>query len=146
VDRYTISRLAERTGTSPDTLRYYERIGILPAPVRSPAGYRLYDDGAVSRLRFIKGSQRLGLRLEEIGELLAVCDSGLCPCGRSRELLDERLALVEAEMAVLASLRDEIRTVLDRPMDDAGAECGCGGNGYIQLSPTRSERHERSEV
>src|SRR4029453_262512 len=58
---------------------YYERVGLLPPPARSAAGYRLYDQDAVARLRLIKGAQGAGLRLREIGELLQVADQGLCP-------------------------------------------------------------------
>ena len=72
----TVSALADQAGLSPDTVRYYERVGLLPEPARSAAGYRLYDQTAVGRLRLIKGAQRAGLRLREIGELLQVADQG----------------------------------------------------------------------
>ena len=70
----TVSALADTVGLSADTVRYYERVGLLPPPARSAAGYRLYDQDAVGRLRLIKGAQRAGLRLREIGELLQVAD------------------------------------------------------------------------
>jgi DNA-binding transcriptional MerR regulator len=66
----TVSQLAERVGVRADTVRYYERVGLLPASARSPAGYRTYGQAAVERLRFIKGAQRVGLRLRDIAELL----------------------------------------------------------------------------
>jgi DNA-binding transcriptional MerR regulator len=66
----TVSALADQAGLSADTVRYYERVGLLPEPARSAAGYRLYDQAAVGRLRLIKGAQRAGLRLRDIGELL----------------------------------------------------------------------------
>jgi DNA-binding transcriptional MerR regulator len=68
-------------------VRYYERLGLLPKPERTAAGYRQYQQDAVERLRFIKSAQRVGLRLREIAELLAICDYGLCPCGHSEALL-----------------------------------------------------------
>ena len=83
----TVSALAGQAGLSADTVRYYERVGLLPEPARSAAGYRLYDQAAVSRLRLIKGAQRAGLRLREIGELLQVADQGQCPCGHTETLL-----------------------------------------------------------
>ena len=58
-------------------MRYYERRGLLPKPERTAAGYRQYPQDAVERLRFIKSTQRVGLRLREIAELLAICDQGL---------------------------------------------------------------------
>ena len=79
----TVSALADQAGLSPDTVRYYERVGLLPEPACSAAGYRLYDQAAVGRLRLIKGAQRAGLRLREIGELLQVADRGQCPCGHT---------------------------------------------------------------
>ena len=80
----TVSALAGQVGLSADTVRYYERVGLLPEPARSAAGYRLYDQDAVGRLRLIKGAQRAGLRLREIGELLQVADQGQCPAATPR--------------------------------------------------------------
>jgi DNA-binding transcriptional MerR regulator len=79
----TVSTLARQVGVGPDTIRYYERVGLLPTPTRTPAGYRRYDDDIADRVRFIKGAQRLGLRLREIAELLQVRDRGGCPCGHT---------------------------------------------------------------
>jgi DNA-binding transcriptional MerR regulator len=83
----TVSQLAGEVGLRADTVRYYERLGLLPAPTRTAAGYRQYNAEAVQRLRFIKSAQQLGLRLQEIAELLAICDQGLCPCSHSEALL-----------------------------------------------------------
>jgi hypothetical protein len=62
----TVSKLAARVGLTADTIRYYERAGLLPPPDRTESGYRAYEDGAVERLHFIKGAQCIGLRLQEI--------------------------------------------------------------------------------
>jgi DNA-binding transcriptional MerR regulator len=110
----TVSALAGQAGLSPDTIRYYERVGLLPQPARSPAGYRLYDQDAVSRLRLIKGAQRAGLRLREIGELLQVADQGQCPCGHTETLLRQRLAEVRTELARLRALEADLTRLLDR--------------------------------
>jgi DNA-binding transcriptional MerR regulator len=106
--RLTVSMLAERAGTSPDTIRYYERLGLLPPPARTAAGYRQYDAAATDQVRFIKGAQRFGLRLREIGELLAVRDRGACPCGHAEALVRRRIAEVDAEIARLGDLREEL--------------------------------------
>lgn len=66
-----IGEVAERVGVNPKTIRFYESIGVLPEPPRTPSGYRDYEDEHVERLRFIKAVQRLGLKLEEIGEVSA---------------------------------------------------------------------------
>src|SRR5512144_1115543 len=103
-----VAELAAETGVSPDTVRYYERAGLLPAPARTPAGYRAYGPEAAERLRFIQGCQRLGLRLREIADLLAIRDTGVCPCEPAEQLLRHRLAELDAEMAGLAALRGEM--------------------------------------
>lgn len=108
-----VSELAELVGVAPDTIRYYERAGLLPAPARTPAGYRAYDESAVDRLRFIQGAQRLGLRLREITDLLAIRDTGECPCEPAEQLLRRRLAELDAEMARLAELRAQIVAMAD---------------------------------
>lgn len=106
----TISVLADSLGVSTDTLRYYERLGLLRPPGRTPAGYRLYDEAAAERLRFIRGAQRMGLRLGDIKELLDVQDRGQCPCGHTRTLVQRRLAEVNAELRELATVK---RRLLD---------------------------------
>ncbi len=132
----TVSKLAERAGTSPDTLRYYERIGLIPPPARTAAGYRLYGEETVERVQFIKHAQRVGLRLDDIGELLRAREQGLCPCGHTRRLLQARLEELDREMAELDRLRGEIRQLLDGD-GEAGEGTSvwqCGG-GLLQLGP-----------
>lgn len=118
----TVSKLADRVGTSADTVRYYERIGLLPEPDRSPSGYRVYDEDAVERVRFIKYAQRFGLRLEEIGELLEIRERGLCPCGHTRRLLERRLSELDDDMAAMARLRRDIAQMLEELPARAGAD------------------------
>jgi DNA-binding transcriptional MerR regulator len=87
----TISQLAGEVGVSTDTLRYYEKVGLLAPSGRTASGYRFYADGAVERLRLIKGAQRSGLRLHEVLELLEIKDRGGCPCGHTQEMLRRRI-------------------------------------------------------
>lgn len=108
-----VAELAEAVGVSADTVRYYERVGLLPAPARTRSGYRAYDDGAVDRLRFIQGAQRLGLRLKDIADLLAIRDTGVCPCEPAEHLLRRRLAELDAEMARLAALRIDMVSMIE---------------------------------
>ena len=110
----TINALAEMVGLRTDTLRYYDRIGILPPSGRTPAGYRLYDQSSVERLEFIKGVQRMGLRLGDIKELLEVRDRGQCPCGHTRVLVQRRLDQVDADMRRLAAVRRQLRALKKR--------------------------------
>ena len=73
----TISQVASEVGVRPDTIRYYERVGLLPLSDRSSNGYCSYGEEDVERLRFIRGAQRLGLKLRDIRELLAIRDKGI---------------------------------------------------------------------
>ncbi|HEU0086413.1 MAG TPA: heavy metal-responsive transcriptional regulator [Pseudonocardiaceae bacterium] len=111
--RMRVGELAEAVGLTPDTVRYYERAGLLPPPARTPAGYRAYDTDAIDRLTFIQGAQRLGLRLRDIADLLAIRDTGVCPCEPAEHLLRRRLAELDAEMARLARLRAQIVAMVD---------------------------------
>ncbi|MGK5741554.1 heavy metal-responsive transcriptional regulator [Micromonospora sp. URMC 103] len=114
-----VAELAAAVGVSSDTVRYYERAGLLPAPARTSSGYRAYDGSAVDRLKFIQGAQRLGLKLSDIRDLLAVRDTGTCPCEPAEPLLRRRLADLDAEMARLAALRAEmVAMIATLPGDD----------------------------
>jgi DNA-binding transcriptional MerR regulator len=108
-----VADLAAEASVSPDTVRYYERAGLLPPPARTPAGYRAYGPEAVERLRFIQGCQRLGLRLRDIADLLTIRDTGTCPCEPAEQLLRRRLSELDAEMARLAALRSEMVAMID---------------------------------
>lgn len=108
-----MAELAATVGVRPDTVRYYERAGLLPPPGRTAAGYREYEAAAVDRLRFIQGAQRLGLRLADIGTLLTVRDTGTCPCEPAEQLLRRRLAEVDAEISRLTALRAEMVAMAD---------------------------------
>jgi DNA-binding transcriptional MerR regulator len=103
-----VAELAAAVGVGTDTIRYYEKAGLLPAPARTPAGYRIYEADAVDRLQFIQGAQRLGLKLRDIKDLLAIRDTGVCPCEPAGELLRRRLTDLDAEMARLSALREQM--------------------------------------
>jgi DNA-binding transcriptional MerR regulator len=108
-----VGELASEAGVASDTVRYYERAGLLPPPARTSSGYREYEPDAVDRLLFIQGAQRLGLRLRDVRDLLAVRDTGTCPCEPAEPLLRRRLDEVDAEMRRLAGLRAELVRMLD---------------------------------
>ena len=108
-----VAELARKVGVGPDTIRYYEKVGLLPAPARTSSGYRVYDNTTIDRVQFIQGAQRLGLRLRDARDLLAVRDTGICPCEPAEQLLNRRLTEVDAEMARLAALRREMVIMLD---------------------------------
>ena len=97
----TVSKLASEAGVRSDTVRYYERAGLLPPAARTTSGYRMYGDEALDRLRFIKGVQSFGLRLREVRDLLEVMDRGLCPCGHAEGLVRSRIAELDEEIGRL---------------------------------------------
>jgi DNA-binding transcriptional MerR regulator len=108
----TVGQLASRAGVRADTIRYYERVGMLPVPRRTGGEHRRYRGTDVDRLLFIRGAQRLGLRLAEIRDLLAVRDTGACPCEPASDLLRQHAAQIEEDIRRLSALRDELRGML----------------------------------
>jgi MerR family transcriptional regulator, copper efflux regulator len=111
-----ISEVAERTGLSTATLRYYETVGLVATPPRSDGGYRLYDQRVVDRLAFIVRAKQLGLNLEEIRELVEVWDGD--ECAPVQHALVERVAVkleqVDARIAELTAFAEQLRATLTR--------------------------------
>lgn len=112
-------QVAEAAGVNPQTLRYYERRGLLAEPDRSPGGHRLYGENAVTALRVIKAAQRLGFSLEEVAELL---ETGRHRHGRPVPGLQQRaaakLAEVDRRIADLATIREALVAAVDAGCDD----------------------------
>lgn len=110
---YTTGRLAAAADVGVETVRYYERIGILPEPPRTEGGYRQYRERDLRRLRFIRGAKELGFRLEEIGELLELrtgpdlsCDAAAATADRAIERIDASLAELKTMRRALTRLRE----------------------------------------
>lgn len=103
-----IGELAAELGLNPKTLRYYEQIGLLPAPPRTPAGYRLYGERDLQRLRFIGQAKALGLTLREIAEILTVHSAGERPCELVLATLDRKLDLVDQRLRALREFRQDL--------------------------------------
>ncbi|HKY04809.1 MAG TPA: heavy metal-responsive transcriptional regulator [Blastocatellia bacterium] len=104
--------LAKAAGVSTDTLRHYERKGVLAAPRRSPNGYRQYPAEALDRVRLIRRALAIGFTLDELARILKVRDRGGAPCSDVRALAAARLSDVEARLSELISLRDELHAIL----------------------------------
>lgn len=105
--------LACRTGVSPDTLRHYERLGLLPKPGRSANGYREYPPDAVERVLMIQRALTVGFTLAELKHFLGVRDKGGAPCHDVRKLAEAKLAGIEARLLDLIALRDKLRSLLE---------------------------------
>jgi len=108
----SVAGLAAEAGVGRDTILYYERVGLLAGPPRTAGDHRRYPPSAVDRLRFIQGCQRLGLRLDDIRDLLEVRDTGACACTPADGLLRTRLAELDAEVERLLALRADLMGML----------------------------------
>jgi DNA-binding transcriptional MerR regulator len=140
---YRIAQVARRAGVSADTLRYYERIGVLPAPERTTSGYRVYDERTVERLAFISRAKQLGCTLDEVADLSLAWDGGECGPVQDRlaRLVAEKLAAADAEIAALVTLTGELREAAaalarHRPAGPCDDQCGCLATPVGQVSTT----------
>ena len=118
-----ISDLAHQSGTTPKTLRFYEQIGVLAAPVRTSGGYRDYDESAITRIQFIKASQSIGLSLAEVRNLLRIRDEGASPCTAAINLLDEHLVEIRRVIRELTSLKKNIVDLRAKAANLDAADC-----------------------
>jgi MerR family transcriptional regulator, mercuric resistance operon regulatory protein len=113
----TIGRLAEAAGVNVETIRYYQRRGLVDEPYKPPGGHRRYAPAAASRVRFIKRAQQLGFTLEEVGSLLRLEDSQ--SCRETRRLAEHKLASIEERLADLNRMRRMLKGLI--------AQCARGG-------------------
>ena len=111
-DTLTRTALARLTNVSPDTLRHYERKGVLPAPPRSDNGYRRYPPSAIGRVQLIQRALTIGFTLDELARVLKEREAGGAPCGKVRALVAERLAALGDRLIQLRRLQNELRDPL----------------------------------
>ena len=107
-----IGELAKLSGVSADTIRYYERIGLLPQAARTPSGYRDYGESSVHRVRLVQNSLRFGFSLKQVGAFLGVRQAGGAPCRNVRAAGSAILEAIEMQIAALTASRDSIRETL----------------------------------
>lgn len=117
-----IGEAARKAGLSPHTLRYYESLGLIRSR-RNGAGYRLYDEAALARLRFIRRAAGLGFSLEEIREILRLRDAGREPCEQVKAWLDEKIRNIEAQIRALEELRSELVALRSGPPAAGDSAC-----------------------
>jgi Cd(II)/Pb(II)-responsive transcriptional regulator len=125
-----IGELARRTQCRAETIRFYEREGLLPAPARTAANYRVYGHAHVERLAFIRNCRALDMTLDEIRELLRFRDLPQDACHAAHALLDEHVAHVAARIAELQQLERELRS-LRRQCQPAREDKACGILGEL---------------
>ena len=122
-----IGELARRADVSVDTVRFYERRGVLKPPRRRPSGYRSYDESTVQRLRLVRSLQTLGMSLDEIIEAFEAMDGGRANCKGQQQRLQGALGRIDQQIAQLQSTRQRAQRVLSRCQagDCDLPECGC---------------------
>jgi MerR family copper efflux transcriptional regulator len=125
MDALRTGDLARQGGVNLETIRYYERRGLLPRPPRTPAGYRAFDGEAVRRIRFIKQAQALGFSLEEIRELLGLRVDPRRSCGDVRRRAEAKLADIEAKIRNLRAMKKTLARFI----------AACSGSGPVGGCP-----------
>jgi len=118
-----IGELADTVGLPSQTIRFYERRGLLPEPERGTNGYRIYDQSTLTRLRFIHTAQAAGLALAEIGSIIDLRVDGNVPCTHVASLIDSKLADVRTRIKSLAVLEAELEEVIERSHRLDPADC-----------------------
>jgi Zn(II)-responsive transcriptional regulator len=120
----TVGKLAEATGINIETVRFYEREGLMPKPERTQGGHRLFDDTDVARLRFIQRAKEVGFTLKEIQDLLFLRDSEVATCEDVCEMAKRKVAEIERKIEMLTEMRDHLKALTEIcPGDSRPTEC-----------------------
>ncbi|WP_315756555.1 MULTISPECIES: helix-turn-helix domain-containing protein [unclassified Bradyrhizobium] len=135
MSRLTIGDLAKRTGTKVETIRYYERIGLLPVPARTEGNYRAYDNDQLGRLSFIRRARDLGFSIDQVRDLLDLADQRDRSCEAVDVIAGQHLAEIERKISDLVALRDELADVIGRCKHGTVADCRI----IEALAPHRSD-------
>src|SRR5712671_620205 len=140
-----IGEVARRAEVGIETLRYYERLGLLGSPRRTDAGYRLYSETIFARLDFIRKAQAMGFTLDEIGRIIQESETGQSPCAEVRRIARRKLEELDRHLKQLRQYRNELARTLadwDRKGSAAGRLCGLIEESHIAHPPERTVRHK----
>jgi len=110
---YSIGQVAKQSGISVETIRYYEKEGLLKEPERKESGYRQYKQEAIARLSFIQQAKELGFSLKEIGELLSIRSDENNLCNEVKQLAQEKLDNIESKIKMLQRMRKSLKKLVD---------------------------------
>lgn len=121
--RLAIGTLSKRTGCNVETIRYYERVGLLPAPARSTGGYRLYGTEHVARLTFIRRARTLGFSIDEVRTLLKLADERKRPCAEVRLVAEAHLKDVRTKTADLKRMEGVLKATVAQCAVGRRADC-----------------------
>lgn len=119
----TIGRIAEAAGCKVQTVRYYEQIGLIPAPPRSSGNQRVYDDSAIHRLTFIRHARELGFPLQAIRDLISLSDDPNQPCDAADAIAKAQLSEVDRRIHRLHALRHELERMIEQCRGGRIADC-----------------------
>ena len=135
----TIRKLAQRAGVNVETVRYYERRGLLVKPLRSPSGYRLFHTTVIRRVQFIKRVQALGFSLQEIDELLNLKTEQRADCGEVWDRLETKISAIEEKIRLLEAMKMKLIQLSDTcPGDGPVSECP-----ILESLETENERSQQ---
>ena len=130
-----IGELADAAGLPSQTIRFYERRGLLPEPERGANGYRIYNESTLTRLNFVRTAQAAGLTLAEIGSVIDLRDDGNVPCTHVASLIDSKLADVRARISDLTILEAELTDLIERGHRLDPADCTDADICHILSAP-----------
>ena len=130
-----IGELADAADLPSQTIRFYERKGLLPPPERGANGYRTYDESALTRLHFVQTAQAAGLTLAEIGSIIDLRDDGNVPCAHVATLIQSKLSDVGERIKNLARLEAELERVIERSRSLDPADCNDSDICHILTVP-----------
>ena len=109
--RKQIGMVARELGVNPKTIRYYEEIGLLPAPERSDGGYRVYKQGDIDKISFILRARSLDFSLDNIGDILSLSKNGEPPCSYVLDLIGREIATIDSKIEALRKLKEELKDI-----------------------------------
>lgn len=121
--QFTIGVLSRRTGVNIETVRYYERIGLIPEPARSEGGHRLYGGGHLLRLNFVRRARDLGFTLNEVRALLDLAEQRDRPCSEAREVAAMHLTDVRSKIASLRAMEGVLSDMVARCAEGSTPDC-----------------------
>lgn len=131
-----ISELAVRAGVTAKAVRYYEQVGVLPPPSRTPSDYREYGEEALERLAFIRAAQAVGLTLAEIRGVIEVRDGGTPPCSHVLALLQRKVDDIEAQITALVGMRQDLLALVARAAGVDPSDCASDDGVCVVIART----------
>ena len=131
---YAIGQIAKQSGVSVETIRYYEKEGLLEKPERKDSGYRQYNGGAIDRLFFIQQAKELGFSLKEIGELLSIKSDVNTVCSDVKHLAEDKLSDIQSKIKMLRRMEKSLKKLVD----------ACPGKAPISDCPILDSLGKRS--